>query len=286
MNKKLIGQFDAGVVDIWNKGLIFHDPKLVAEAIDRGIDVNTPKKYSSGSAIASYVRDTNFKFSDSPYISSSDDERTNVLQVIDLILAEDPELLEKDNWGQSPADKCIHVDDNTEGAARVAIAAIHQSIRQGGPVYEINFDGIFSGLGKSPPGHPGHATRKNCMDKIEKAHDLVREKLNNPQTVFEKDLVNNHAEKIGFWLKPFDRPDIDALPSTSPEVMASLQSMVDNLSQIFGGRSGYQVMDHWGARKPIFPTPEQRATLQRAINDNTEATRHIIRQTQKREGPQ
>ena len=258
---KFINEFNVNVVDLWTQGLRLNEPALIAEAIDLGIDVNTPRKYSQQAPVSDFLRGKYYPSGERKFLKCLPEDQKKIMRITCLILAENPELLEKDNSGQNAADRCMYLNANTEAGAYVAIAAIHQSITESNDVYKINLRDIFSGLTDDNPAQ--YPIRTITMDKIESTHNLVREKLENPRTMLEKDLVAHHGEKIAFWLKRFERPAINSLPSASAEFSAALDKTFGAVKSAIGGLGSFED----------------------AANCSKELTVFLIEQRKKRYGP-
>jgi hypothetical protein len=110
------------------------------------------------------------------------------------------------------ADRVL-LSEDVDDAARVIIHAIHETLRDGRPAYELNLPVYIAGLFKNgivSEAANYRAIVNGVVDAIGRLHDTVRNHLEHPQNAVEQD-VAEAGEKAKYWVSPYQKPDIDVV---------------------------------------------------------------------------
>jgi hypothetical protein len=230
VTSKLTGAFDPTAQSLFRQGIKTLSPSLVRDAIARGADVTLYNPQSTwGNAIVAMFMSVRSAVTLRPSDDCLGPRQADFDAIVSMILDQKPDLLEKNNWGKNAADYAVSSPLPRTGAM-VVLHALHQSVTQGLPPYQINFNAIFLALGKS-------IARDRVMDAIAHVHDHVRMRLLAPESAIEIDLAKNHADKITFWTTPFQRPDPATMPVGDPRINRALADLSDALRRAAAGDS-------------------------------------------------
>jgi hypothetical protein len=228
ISTKLAGAFDPAAQHLFRQGIKTLSSAMVRDAIARGADVTLYNPHSTwGNAIVALFMSVRSAVTLRPSDDCLGPRQADFDAIISMILDQEPDLLEKNNWGKNAADYAVSSPLPRTGAT-VVLHAIHQSVTQGVSPYQINFNAIFLALGKS-------TARDRVMNAIARVHDHVRIRLLAPETEIEIDLAKNHADKIKYWTIPFLRPDQNALPVCGDHVNRALNDFADALHNAVAG---------------------------------------------------
>lgn len=262
---------------LWRQGITGLNPEQVSEAIQRGVDVDTPYAfYEKNSPLINLLTEHSYLYSDHTGPLYSDDkvqDRQAIRDITYMILDEDPDLLaEIDEFGERLVDKLMASAYDQELAADVAIKGIYDHMRIHGEELSINYSAIFAGLGT--PDAPYHDIREETLDLIKTVHNIVGEKLSNPDTLYAQQLKESYPDVAEQWMQSFQRPDLGELPTPSREFTEAVSKMGNALGSIInepGFREGNISIDP--------------ASLRKAENAMGDSIRAAYRQRQQWSGP-
>lgn len=110
------------------------------------------------------------------------------------------------------ADRVL-LSDDVDDAANVVIHAIHETLKDGRPVYEPNLPVYIAGFFKSgliSETANYQAIVSGIVDAIGRLHDKVRERLEHPASAVEHDIAEQR-EKAKFWTTAYQQPDVSVI---------------------------------------------------------------------------
>lgn len=160
---------------------------------------------------------------------------------------------------------------NTNAAALILLAAI---IESGGDA-KIDLGRILMGYGDATD--PYHRARQEAKDKIVAAHELVRQRLQNPQTDFEmKALEALKSQNQAYWREPLKFPDLADLPMPSQEYINGIKALGDAVKEIGAQMQPLFARGRLTSSSGMSPLdPSKREALRLSFQDAKEARQHI-----------
>ena len=233
MEKMIKNLFETNpdAVKLYQRGIVCLDPKMVAQAIDSNVDVNTPSAfYTKKNPLVELITEYSFIRSSSPHMGSPQahaDKQTAINKIVDLILAERVDFSTQDTSGQSLADMILargSLNPDIQNSAKVVIASINDGVINGRKPYQVNFPAIFRGIIEP--------ARSETMTSIKDILTEVARRLNNPQSEAECNIAFNHRDDLSSWFKPAVLPDLDTLPQPSQAYMDAVKSFMNSVGDV------------------------------------------------------
>ncbi len=228
--ERLFKPQDPEALRLWQMGIMLLHPENVAEAIARGIDVNTP--IGSTNVIGSLLGLHRPLYTDD-MTPDKMAKRTAIATIVRMILNEGPDLAQKDSWEMSDLDRAMTRSHDHELAADVIISGLLHQAQAGHDLYEPDMHVIFT----QPEIRQVLADKRASMyTTMQRVHHAVLTKLAEPSNLVEQTLVQDHADKLSYWMTPLDMPALEDLPEPSEEAIDSIELFFASSKHIEGTR--------------------------------------------------
>jgi len=175
------------------------------------------------------------------HLQTDFEQKTNA--IIELLFAHGLKVTEPDKFNTGHYNVLIDhlvLADNTVSTAAIVLHAIDETVRSGKAAYQPDIKELATAQIEATynEGVDPADLVESVVNKLERLHDTVRERLENPQNPLEKALVAEYADKITSWTQPFNRPHIQTLV---PDILRGFQPGPSNaprrgeLSREFSG---------------------------------------------------
>lgn len=206
--------FDPGAVDEFKQGIREHDTALVAAALKKGVAPNTV--VDGHHPLVALLR-TGYDDlppalkKHTPQLAFEQSTRDIVNRLLDSGAKVAEEGKFKTDFLPYLADRFL-INPDTETVGNIVIHAISETLKDGRPVYEPNLPNFIANFlvvhGDERADYKLISTQ--ILNQISTVYDVVRAKLENPQTDVERE-VAAAGEKVLPWRSPMQRPGLDEI---------------------------------------------------------------------------
>ncbi len=213
---------DPQMIAEFQNGIYTRDLARVQAALDAGIDPATPigadhlhpLVWLLTGAYESFAEEaeaagTTFSADNTP---SRDQFIQRGSEIVDLLLSRDIKLVKDVKFTRNPlylVDSCLD-SPYLKDLSSVVIQTISQTLERKGAAYQPDTAGFLGSYVRrvmaQQPDIDRVALVTEALNILDDVHAVVQQRLKNPQTPVEKDIVANHSDALGFWMQAFDRP--------------------------------------------------------------------------------
>jgi len=199
------------VNEMYTKGILGLDIDKVREALDDGASpdliINFDAHGSGGHALQYFFTLLSKNV--------SEENKQKVSDLVECVLEYEPDLLNK-NYGGAAAKNLVDsllFTAERRLLSQIVIHAIHQSMEQGGDVYQID---TKHSVGEPLSYRQASDDQKRIKMRrdyqtLETVRDFVAERLSKPESEIERELSANFGGQLDVWLHPLKEPDFEAL---------------------------------------------------------------------------
>jgi hypothetical protein len=235
LNDEFSQEAEFDPVEIYRKGVVFLDVKRIQQAVDMGVDVNTSyTDYYYTHPLQKLLCEHSYLYSEFPSPSYAK-EREQVAQIVPIILSGHNDFLTRDSYGCNLTDQILGGSYLFASDLNLVADTLISNVKTyalAGQAYEINYGGIFIGIGN--PENPYHSLRVKKMQSIEKILDIVSKKLRDPQTPDARFLVKEFPSVTQQWITPPVVPALDGLPTPSLQFVNAVRALGNATSGVLG----------------------------------------------------
>jgi AAA+ superfamily predicted ATPase len=210
--------FDPKVINDFQKAILARDTAGVWNALEAGVDPSTPmtlgglhplqallvpyKTYTSSMA----------KLGLEVTVKNQDEYNERVSEIVDTLMTHGVKLVEEEKFVEPGInylmDKILLSSSQVYDTSTLMLHAIKQSLEDKGEAYVPDPYDIAMACAVAYKSGDGIPKGLNALENI---HKIVRQRLEDPSSEVELDIIRNHKDKIDYWLQPFERPSLDQI---------------------------------------------------------------------------
>ncbi|MDI1228642.1 MAG: hypothetical protein PSY14_13255 [bacterium] len=257
--------FDPGMINEFKKGIFYRDPDRVKRALDAKVEVDTPVKGRHPLHML-----VGFDYSDMPddirRTISEDDFEARTTVIVNMLFEHGAKVAEPEKYATRNfnvlADRLV-LADNLADLSTIVMHAIDESLSQSGKVYQPDpkkvIQASLQGAGENVD-IIGHVN--SVLTALERLHNTVVARLQNPTSDLEKQIVAQHATEVREMTKPFKRPPVRSIIEDLFPQGQVPPGVDDALAQMSGAFSGR------GRNSPDeYVTQIEKKTVQQVLNE-------------------
>ncbi|MBI1215027.1 MAG: hypothetical protein GC185_04310 [Alphaproteobacteria bacterium] len=239
------GDFNFLMINEFKKGIQHRDPALVEKAIEAGVLPDTPVGGLNpflillGAGYDTLPPDARRNMSEDEF-----DQRTRA--VVEALFSHGARVAEQDKHAtrdfETLADQLLLSEDVVD-TSTVVIHAIHETLSDGRPVYQIDPARIVAAHLAGMADNPAVDVRAEVnyvLGALETLHEVVRRRLESPHDDVEREIVAQGGAQLDQWRQPFKRPGMDVILADPALVQKILeQEETGGEGQVSGLRRGF-----------------------------------------------
>ncbi len=199
----------------FRKGILTRDLNKVREALDAGIDPATPMRDGQHPLGVLLYHPPMQDISTPAAQALKTDYNKKTSEVVDLLLERGVRLLEPEKYASEHCPFLVDrllFSDRLDDVSNIVIHAIYEGCSRQGQLYDFNLEGMINNFASANYDllrGDRVLIASQAMLQAETVHDIVRARLQSPQTAIEEKLVAEYGDDLDYWMSDMERVPLD-----------------------------------------------------------------------------